>query len=87
MSKILVTGGAGYIGSVLVPMLLNEGHEVTVVDNFYYNQPTLLDQCLNPQFHIVRGDVRDRELMARLMEGKEYHSAGGDGRISAVQTG
>ena len=72
MSKILVTGGAGYIGSVLVPMLLNEGHEVTVVDNFYYNQPTLLDQCLNPQFHIVRGDVRDRELMARLMEGKEY---------------
>lgn len=72
MSKILVTGGAGYIGSVLVPMLLNEGHEVTVVDNFYYNQPTLLDQCLNPQFHIVRGDVRDRELMAGLMEGKEY---------------
>ena len=72
MSKILVTGGADYIGSVLVPMLLNEGHEVTVVDNFYYNQPTLLDQCLNPQFHIVRGDVRDRELMARLMEGKEY---------------
>ena len=43
-----------------------------MVDNFYYNQPTLLDQCLNPQFHIVRGDVRDRELMARLMEGKEY---------------
>ncbi len=72
MSKILVTGGAGYIGSVLVPMLLNEGHEVTVIDNFYYNQPTLLDQCLNPQFHIVRGDVRDRELMTRLMEGKEY---------------
>lgn len=72
MSSILVTGGAGYIGSVLVPMLLNEGHEVTVIDNFYYNQPTLLDQCLNPGFHIVRGDVRDRELMIRLMEGKEY---------------
>lgn len=72
MSKILVTGGAGYIGSVLVPMLLEEGHEVTVIDNFYYNQPTLLDQCLNQRFQIVRGDVRDRELMKRLMEGKDF---------------
>lgn len=72
MSKILVTGGAGYIGSVLVPMLLNAGHEVTVIDSFYYNQPTLLDQCLNPDFHIVRGDVRNRELMKKLMEGKDY---------------
>ena len=72
MSKILVTGGAGYIGSVLVPMLLKEGHEVTVVDNFYYGQSSLLDQCLNPYFHIVRGDARNRELMAKLMEGKDY---------------
>lgn len=72
MSRILVTGGAGYIGSVLVPMLLDEGHEVTVIDNFYYNQPTLLDQCLNQRFQIIRGDVRDRELMKRLIEGKDY---------------
>lgn len=72
MSKILVTGGAGYIGSVLVPMLLDKGHDVTVVDNFYYNQSTLLDQCIREGFHIVRGDVRDRELMKGLMEDKDY---------------
>lgn len=72
MSKILVTGGAGYIGSVLVPTLLDKGHEVTVIDNFYYNQQSLLDQCLRKDFHIVRGDVRDRQLMEQLMEGKDY---------------
>ena len=72
MSKILVTGGAGYIGSVLVPMLLDEGHDVTVLDNFYYNQPTLLDQCIREGFYIVRGDVRDRKLMKDLMADKDY---------------
>lgn len=72
MSKILVTGGAGYIGSILVPMLLEEGHDVTVVDNFYYEQSSLLEQCIKPNFHIVRGDVRDRELMAQQLEGKDY---------------
>lgn len=72
MSKILVTGGAGYIGSVLVPMLLNEGHEVTVIDDFYYGQSTLLDVCLNPRFTIVRGDVRDENLMREQMKDKDY---------------
>ena len=72
MSKILVTGGAGYIGSVLVPMLLNEGHEVTVIDNFYYDQPTLLDQCLNKNFNIVRGDVRNKKLMVEQLKGKDF---------------
>lgn len=72
MSKILVTGGAGYIGSVLVPMLLNEGHEVTVIDDFYYGQSTLLDVCLNPNFTIIRGDVRDEILMKEQMKDKDY---------------
>ena len=43
--KILITGAAGYIGSVLVPELLRAGHEVTVIDNFLYNQSSLLDVC------------------------------------------
>lgn len=72
MSKILVTGGAGYLGSVLVPLLLSKGHEVTVLDNFYFNQSTLLDSCLNPNFEVVRGDARNEQLMAGLIEGKEY---------------
>ena len=72
MSKILVTGGAGYIGSVLVPQLLTLGHTVTVVDNFYYNQSSLLDCCVNPDFIIIRGDVRDKELMSKLVVGQDY---------------
>ncbi len=72
MSKILVTGGAGYIGSVLVPMLLHEGHEVTVLDNFYFNQSTLLECCMDSNFHVIRGDARKEELMKELIEGKEY---------------
>lgn len=63
--KILVTGGAGYIGSVLVPRLLREGHEVTVIDNFMYQQTSLLDCCANPSLTIIRGDVRDRALLKK----------------------
>ncbi|MEW5894595.1 MAG: NAD(P)-dependent oxidoreductase [Candidatus Omnitrophota bacterium] len=66
--KILVTGGAGYLGSILVPRLLHEGHEVTVLDNFMYNQTPLLDCCIDPKLTIVRGDARDRELVKKLMK-------------------
>jgi nucleoside-diphosphate-sugar epimerase len=62
--KILVTGGAGYLGSILVPALLDEGHAVTVVDNFMYAQASLLDCCRYLAFSVVRGDARDRRLMA-----------------------
>jgi len=64
---ILVTGGAGYIGSVLVPLLLEEGHRVTVLDNFMYEQASLLDCCANKHLTILRGDVRDGNLLARLV--------------------
>jgi len=67
MAKILVTGGAGYIGSVLTPMLLNVGHEVMVLDNFMYGQTSLLDCCHNPLLRLVRGDVRNEDLLGSLI--------------------
>lgn len=69
--KILVTGGAGYLGSILVPALLNEGYEVEVIDNFMFNQTSLMDVCANPKFSVVRGDVRDKELMKKLVKDKD----------------
>jgi len=68
MEKILVTGGAGYIGSTLVPKLLQEGYEVTVVDNFYFNHYySLLACCKHKNFDVVEGDARDEGLMKSLI--------------------
>lgn len=72
MARILVTGGAGYIGSILVPMLLNRGCKVVVVDNFMYGQTSLLDCCHNPLFQVIRGDVRDRALMQRVIQTADF---------------
>ena len=66
--RILVTGGAGYIGSVLVPMLLAEGHAVTVLDNFMYRQTPLLDCCHHPKLTIVSGDARDGGLLSKTLK-------------------
>lgn len=63
--NILITGGAGYIGSILTPRLLALGHKVTVVDNFMYKQTSLLDCCHNPDLTVVRGDVRSADLMKK----------------------
>ena len=65
--KILVTGGAGYIGSVLTPTLLAQGHDVTVLDNFYFNQNSLLDCCHSDRFQVVRGDCREENLVRPLV--------------------
>jgi len=69
--KILVTGGAGYIGSCLVPELLSRKFEVTVIDNFYYNQTSLNTSCLSKNLEIINGDVRDISLMKKLVENKD----------------
>jgi nucleoside-diphosphate-sugar epimerase len=69
--KILVTGGAGYIGSVLVPHLLQAGHAVTVLDNFLFQQSSLADCCGYDEFEVVRGDVRDEALVRRLMRASD----------------
>ena len=66
--KILVTGGAGYIGSILVPDLLDEGHEVTVLDNFLYRQASLNHVCSHPNFTVVRGDIRVEEAIRPLLK-------------------
>ena len=66
--KILVTGGAGYIGSILVPELLKQGHKVTVLDNFMYNQATLLDCCNRKEFNVINGDVRDKSLISKYIK-------------------
>ncbi|CCQ89786.1 putative UDP-glucose 4-epimerase [Nitrospina gracilis 3/211] len=65
--NILVTGGAGYIGSVLVPMLLEAGHTVTVVDTLMYNQTSLLDCCHHKNFTFINGDARDRDRLKDLL--------------------
>jgi nucleoside-diphosphate-sugar epimerase len=66
-SKILVTGGAGYIGSILVPALLAEGHRVTVLDNFRYNQASLLECCADEKLRVVRGDAREEAALKPLV--------------------
>ncbi|MFZ4757520.1 MAG: NAD-dependent epimerase/dehydratase family protein [Burkholderiaceae bacterium] len=64
---ILVTGGAGYIGATLVPMLLDAGHTVTVLDNFMYRQTSLNHVCHHPGFEVVRGDIRVERTIAPLL--------------------
>ena len=66
-TKILVTGGAGYIGAVLVPALLDAGYEVTVVDNFMYQENSLASSCAHPNFRVVHGDVRVMDIMVPLL--------------------
>jgi nucleoside-diphosphate-sugar epimerase len=66
--KILVTGGAGYLGSTLVPELLDLGHQVTVVDNFIYKQNSLNHVCYRSNFKIVKGDVRIESVMKPLIK-------------------
>ena len=65
--KVLVTGGAGYIGSMLVPSLLDRGYSVTVVDNLSFGQTTLLESCINHEFSFVKGDISDQSLMESLL--------------------
>ena len=61
--NILVTGGAGYIGSLLVPNLLSQGHFVTVIDNFMYRQTSLASSIRDEKLTLIFGDVRDESLM------------------------
>ncbi|HZM34135.1 MAG TPA: NAD(P)-dependent oxidoreductase [Burkholderiales bacterium] len=66
--KILVTGGAGYLGSTMVPELLAAGHEVTVLDSFMFRQASLNHVCHHPKFHVVKGDIRVESMMKPLLQ-------------------
>jgi nucleoside-diphosphate-sugar epimerase len=66
--RVLVTGGAGYLGSTLVPELLAANHEVTVVDNFMYGQISLNHICSHPKLTILNQDVRRKDVMTNLMK-------------------
>ena len=65
--KILVTGGAGYLGSIIVPELLVDGYAVTVLDNLMHSQNSLLECCTDPKFDFIKGDICDESLMSELI--------------------
>jgi len=69
--KVLVTGGAGYVGSVLVPLLLADGHEVTVVDSLLFHQIGHIAHAGNRNFRFVLGDIRDERTMQPLVAGAD----------------
>lgn len=66
--NILVTGGAGYLGSTLVPRLLEAGHHVTVLDNFLFKQASLNNCCHYDNFSVVKGDIRSEQTMLPLLK-------------------
>ena len=68
MSKILITGGSGYVGSYLVPHLINLGHKISVLDLMIYGENNLKkDENLN----IIKGDIRDQELLKKVIPGND----------------
>ena len=64
--KILITGGAGYLGSVITGKMLNAGHKVVVLDKLIFNQTSLLVYTSNPNFKFIHGDVRNESLLEKL---------------------
>ena len=66
-----MTGGAGYLGSVMVPELIKQGHKVTVLDSFMFAQNSLADVCYLDNFQVARGDVRNESLVKELIKDKD----------------
>lgn len=67
-SSVLITGGAGFLGSIMVPALLGDGYRVTVLDNFMFKQNSLATSCADPNFSVVKGDARDENLLKQLLK-------------------
>ncbi len=71
MSKVLITGGAGYVGAVLVPRLLADGHAVKVLDLDLFGAEALDAVKDHPGLEHVRGDIRDQDLLRRVLPGMD----------------
>ncbi len=65
--KVLITGGAGYLGSIFTGHLLNEGYQVTCLDNLMYKQNSLIIYASNPDFDFISGDVRNEGLLKKIV--------------------
>lgn len=72
MKKVLVTGGAGYIGSVLVRLLLEEGYYVKVLDNLSFGGEAIVDLLNNDNFDFIKGDIRNKDDLIKAMKGIDY---------------
>jgi len=70
-ANILITGGAGYLGSVLAPILLQEGFGVTVLDSFIFGQNSLMDCCGQDRFRVIRGDVRNERVLKKALASQD----------------
>ena len=68
MTKILITGGAGYVGAVLTPYLLSKGYKVTVIDLMIYGENILFN---NPNLKIIKGDIRDEKMLSKEIPGHD----------------
>lgn len=68
MKKVLITGGAGYLGSVITEVLLNKGYQVTVLDNLSYKQISVVPFSFNKNFKFILGDVRDESVLKPLVD-------------------
>ncbi|MFN7952209.1 MAG: NAD(P)-dependent oxidoreductase [bacterium] len=69
--NVLITGGAGYVGSILAEHLLDRGHRVTVIDNLLWGEQNLFHLCADPRFEFIFGDARDEALLSRTLAGMD----------------
>ena len=72
MSKILITGGGGYVGSMLTTILVNLGHHVSVIDLMKYDKGSLNHLYYHKNFKLIQKDIRDKKIMKKLIRHNEY---------------